>query len=587
MREAVRGFDVLMVEAQLRAFVEAGGDMMAFDPCGKHGLVRDELKTACRPHECAYLQLAVWMAGMGRCEKPAASAAHKEGASFQGFACVPPSHAAPPPTAGCAAHTLQELTRRMAACFGLKHSVQGSGNKRRAVVVSGAATQLPDGLPAQHTLDALLGEELQRQRAGAAGGEGVGPAGMAAARSTPLLRRQGREHGSGGSSGPRSGTWGRAQPAGTLSSPIAFVSSGVIDPAASPMELVAAPAPCTTPGEAAPAAARQQQQQQQQHSSPSSSAAAAAAAGQQAAASLHSAVSDPAAAATQRAAAAAVAATTASFVQGLLLDSDDPGSEEGAAPAGGAGTSQPHASSAVAPAQQCAVYDEDCHSPASDEDVPSRGLGYGSPAGTLLEVFEDRGRGVQRQEPFQQHELPLYEALNQGLGVTAGTGLGFPAEGSALGHTLPPPPPARSLAEAAAAAGSTATRPSGGARKGALRGTSLLVQPAGSPMLLCSKQQAKAAARKAAKEERRRQRRAGGGCGREGEEAAPMAAASATASGGGSSYADFERYTTGIGSRLLASQGWVAGSGLGRAAQGRAEPLMVQRRPKQLGLGAN
>ncbi|GLI62436.1 hypothetical protein VaNZ11_005056, partial [Volvox africanus] len=51
-------------------------------------------------------------------------------------------------------------------------------------------------------------------------------------------------------------------------------------------------------------------------------------------------------------------------------------------------------------------------------------------------------------------------------------------------------------------------------------------------------------------------------------------------------YASFERYGTGIGSRLMAKMGWTQGEGLGRARQGRAEPLRSFLRPKALGLGA-
>ena len=51
-------------------------------------------------------------------------------------------------------------------------------------------------------------------------------------------------------------------------------------------------------------------------------------------------------------------------------------------------------------------------------------------------------------------------------------------------------------------------------------------------------------------------------------------------------FAGFEAHTSGIGSRLMASWGWVEGQGLGRARQGRPEPLQAQQRPKQLGLGA-
>jgi hypothetical protein len=48
----------------------------------------------------------------------------------------------------------------------------------------------------------------------------------------------------------------------------------------------------------------------------------------------------------------------------------------------------------------------------------------------------------------------------------------------------------------------------------------------------------------------------------------------------------FERHTTGIGSRLLGRWGWQQGRGLGREAQGIAEPIRTAARPKNLGLGA-
>lgn len=52
-------------------------------------------------------------------------------------------------------------------------------------------------------------------------------------------------------------------------------------------------------------------------------------------------------------------------------------------------------------------------------------------------------------------------------------------------------------------------------------------------------------------------------------------------------YGDFERHTLGIGSRLLAKWGHRGeGVGLGRAQQGRAEPVQPVRRAKKLGLGA-
>jgi hypothetical protein len=109
--------------------------------------------------------------------------------------------------------------------------------------------------------------------------------------------------------------------------------------------------------------------------------------------------------------------------------------------------------------------------------------------------------------------------------------------------------------------------------------------------------QAKNASKKADKKARRRQRQ-------EGE----VVGSTATPSGGpGASirpstdvmapqgacpvstplgFAGFERYTSGIGSRLMARLGWVEGMGLGRERQGRAEPVQALQRPKGLGLGA-
>ena len=51
-------------------------------------------------------------------------------------------------------------------------------------------------------------------------------------------------------------------------------------------------------------------------------------------------------------------------------------------------------------------------------------------------------------------------------------------------------------------------------------------------------------------------------------------------------FASFERFTNGIGSRLMGRMGWVEGMGLGRERQGRAEPVQAVKRPKGLGLGA-
>jgi hypothetical protein len=52
-------------------------------------------------------------------------------------------------------------------------------------------------------------------------------------------------------------------------------------------------------------------------------------------------------------------------------------------------------------------------------------------------------------------------------------------------------------------------------------------------------------------------------------------------------YGDFERHTTGVGSKLLTKWGFGGeGSGLGRSQQGRAEPVQAVQLPKGLGLGA-
>ena len=47
----------------------------------------------------------------------------------------------------------------------------------------------------------------------------------------------------------------------------------------------------------------------------------------------------------------------------------------------------------------------------------------------------------------------------------------------------------------------------------------------------------------------------------------------------------WERSSTGFGSRILASMGYVPGQGLGSTGQGRADPIMVTKRPKAQGLG--
>ena len=46
----------------------------------------------------------------------------------------------------------------------------------------------------------------------------------------------------------------------------------------------------------------------------------------------------------------------------------------------------------------------------------------------------------------------------------------------------------------------------------------------------------------------------------------------------------FEKHTKGIGSKLMSKMGY-EGKGLGRHAQGIAEPIMIEERPKYLGLG--
>lgn len=52
-------------------------------------------------------------------------------------------------------------------------------------------------------------------------------------------------------------------------------------------------------------------------------------------------------------------------------------------------------------------------------------------------------------------------------------------------------------------------------------------------------------------------------------------------------FAYFERHTMGIGSKLMAKWGFGgAGAGLGSQGQGRAEPILPERRQRKQGLGA-
>lgn len=52
-------------------------------------------------------------------------------------------------------------------------------------------------------------------------------------------------------------------------------------------------------------------------------------------------------------------------------------------------------------------------------------------------------------------------------------------------------------------------------------------------------------------------------------------------------FASFEKFTNGIGSRLLGKWGWKEGEGLGAQSQGQAHPLLAVQRPKNRGLGAD
>uniref|UniRef100_A0A7S3QQE6 G-patch domain-containing protein n=1 Tax=Dunaliella tertiolecta TaxID=3047 RepID=A0A7S3QQE6_DUNTE len=119
-----------------------------------------------------------------------------------------------------------------------------------------------------------------------------------------------------------------------------------------------------------------------------------------------------------------------------------------------------------------------------------------------------------------------------------------------------------------------------------------------------TKKQAKAASRKEAKDARRLLQRGGPGPHQMQEDREFGGDGGAYGAGGGGGigrasnhasvapaqlhyqFASFERHTSGIGSRLMESMGWSRGTGLGRVEQGRSEPLLPQRRPNKLGLGA-
>lgn len=101
------------------------------------------------------------------------------------------------------------------------------------------------------------------------------------------------------------------------------------------------------------------------------------------------------------------------------------------------------------------------------------------------------------------------------------------------------------------------------------------------PSVLRTKAQCKKAQKKLAKEQRRQARGVASGSPKEHivqPQAEPAVALQ---------YGQFERHTRGIGSKLMQQMGYMgAGTGLGRAKQGIAEPLKAAQRPKNLGLGA-
>ena len=100
---------------------------------------------------------------------------------------------------------------------------------------------------------------------------------------------------------------------------------------------------------------------------------------------------------------------------------------------------------------------------------------------------------------------------------------------------------------------------------------------------------AEAAAREAAKLARRRGSGGGGGPrSRHRADAADDNTAAAPRHAPHGDFGDFERHTTGFGSRMLSKMGFAgAGAGLGRDGAGRAEPILPTVRGKGIGLGAD
>ncbi|KAK9816982.1 hypothetical protein WJX72_007795 [[Myrmecia] bisecta] len=108
-------------------------------------------------------------------------------------------------------------------------------------------------------------------------------------------------------------------------------------------------------------------------------------------------------------------------------------------------------------------------------------------------------------------------------------------------------------------------------------------QSLGPPMVLQTRKQHRNAGKKREKLQRRLSRaRTGPGPSPLQPQAVAMEAVETSLQ-----FGEFERHTTGFGSRMLAKWGFAGqGSGLGRADQGIAEPLGAVMRPKKLGLGA-